>query len=365
MIIKNNFKTILPELRNRVLNGTYAKGNLMPAENELALEFGVSRPTISKVYARLQQEQLIVKRRGVGTIVANNLAPQKELTIGLLLPGSGESEIFSAINNQILKQSELLAFKCLWDGATANNANTRRVLIENCCNSYIQQGVDGILFSPLERVKDADKMNRQICERIKAANIPMVLIDRDIVPIPERSGFDIVGLDNNNAGIIMAQHMIEAGCKNIYFFSRPYSAYSVKSRLMAVANTVLDAGLDFYRWHHICEDPEDLNAVRNIPIVKRQTGIICCNDATSVVLMSSLHEIGYTCGVDYLLAGFDDMKYSQYLKCPLTSFVQPCEEIATVSIELLMRRIENTSCPVVTSLLNGRLAVRESTQFQK
>lgn len=361
---KSNYKTILPELRMRITSGVYGVGMLMPSENELATEFSVSRPTISKVLSQLLIEQLVVKKRGVGTMVAHDGIHRKELTIGLLLPGAGESEIFAAINNQIFKLSEQLHFKCLWDGTTANNANTRRVLIENCCNNYIQQGVDGILFSPLERVKDADVVNQTICERINAAGIPMVLIDRDVVPFPDRSRYDVVGLDNYNAGVIMARHMIEAGCKNIYFFSRPFSAYSVKSRLMAVSNTVIEAGLDFYKWHHICDNPEDLNVVRNIPIIKGQTGIICCNDATSVVLMSSLYEIGYICGEDYLMAGFDDMKYSQYLKCPLTSFVQPCDDIGNVSVDLLLRRISDKSRPAITALLNGQLAPRESTKSQ-
>lgn len=359
---KLNSKTILPLLRMRIMDKVYAPGTLMPSENELAAEFGVSRPTISKVFSQLLSEQLIIKKRGVGTFVSAESVPEKDVTIGLLLPGAGESEIFASINNQILRESERLNFKCLWDGASANNANTRRVLIETCCNNYIQQGVDGILFSPLERVKDADNVNHLICERVKSAGIPMVLIDRDVVAQPQRSEYDIVGLDNYNAGVLMAQHLIDAGCKNIYFFSRPYSAYSVQSRLMAVSNTVIEAGMDFYKWHHICDNPEDLNVVRNIPIIKGQTGIICCNDATSVVLMSSLYEIGYNCGEDYLLAGFDDMKYSQYLKCPLTSFVQPCDDIAKVSVDLLLRRIEDNSRPVVSVLLNGHIAQRESTR---
>ena len=69
------------------------------------------------------------------------------MTFGLLLPGAGESEIFSIINDQLLKQSEAGKFNCLWEGATASNADIRRELIETCCDNYKERGNRHILFS--------------------------------------------------------------------------------------------------------------------------------------------------------------------------------------------------------------------------
>ena len=82
-----------------------------------------------------------------------------------------------------------MQFSCLWEGATASNADIRRNLIETCCDSYIKKNVDGIFFSPLERVPDADRINETICNKIQQEGIPLILIDRDIVPIPQKSPF--------------------------------------------------------------------------------------------------------------------------------------------------------------------------------
>ena len=84
--------------------------------------YSVSRPTIAKVYNQLQTEGYITKKKGLGTIV-NHKYTSTTLSFGLLLPGAGESEIFSIINDQLLKQSEAGKFNCLWEGATASNAN--------------------------------------------------------------------------------------------------------------------------------------------------------------------------------------------------------------------------------------------------
>ncbi len=42
-------------------------------------------------------------------------------------------------------------------------------------------------------------------------NIPLILIDRDISAFPNRSKYDIVGIDNFHAGYIMTEHLIKGG----------------------------------------------------------------------------------------------------------------------------------------------------------
>lgn len=360
---KYNYKIIYAIVKEDILKGVYPTGTLMPTELTLAEKYNVSRPTISKVYNQLQVKGYVLKKKGLGTIVLFKESVKKVYTFGLLFPGDGESEIFSIINDQILKKSEEMKFNCLWEGATASNADIRRNLIETCCNTYIEKKVDGIFFSPLERIPDAERININICNKIRKAGIPLVLIDRDIVPAPEKSPFDIVCLDNFNAGCVMAQHLINAHCTQIYFFQRPDSAYSVRSRLLGVREIVQKYGMIFNNQNELCGNPEDVELIKNIPIEKGKAGIICANDATAAVLMSSLEGAGYVVGVDILICGFDNMKYSQYLKCSLTSFIQPCSEIADVSIDLMMRRIKNMDSSPLTVYLNGKIIERQSTVF--
>lgn len=359
---KASYQTIYTTLKEQILKGDFSSGSLLPTEQTLAQQYSVSRPTIAKVYNKLQEEGYISKKKGLGTIVKYS-GSKLTYTFGLLLPGAGESEIFSIINDQLLKESEKGRFNCLWEGATASSAEIRKSLIETCCDSYIQKKVDGIFLSPLERVPDASILNLRICQKIKDANIPLVLIDRDILEFPQRSGFDVVCLDNFNSGCLMAQHLIDQGCSVIHFFYRPDSASSVLMRLSGVRDTVLKNKLKFNEENVFCANPESLEAVRKIKYTPGKTGIICANDATAAVLMSSLDALGIKIASDVLICGYDDMKYSMHLKYSLTSFRQPCEEIAKVSLELLMRRLKNKNSMPLTVNLAGQIIVRESSQF--
>lgn len=363
MTDKYNYKKIYATVKEDIQKGIYPTGTLLPTEFTLAERYAVSRPTISKVYNQLQKEGYVNKKKGLGTIVLFKKEADKTRTFGLLLPGAGESEIFSTINEQILRQSEIMKFNCLWEGTTASNAEIRRNLIEICCDNYLAKGVDGIFFSPLERVPDADSINQAICDKIHRAGIPLILIDRDLVPVPQKSLFDVVGLDNYNAGSIMARHLIDAGCKHIHFFYRPNSAYSVRIRMFGVKNTLEEHGLAFGTQNEFRGNPENLDFVRTIPVVKGETGIICANDSTAAVLMSSLEAAGHKITSDLLICGFDDMKYSQHLKYSLTSFRQPCQEIANVSVNLMMLRTKEQGQSPVSVYLNGQIVERESTRF--
>jgi GntR family transcriptional regulator of arabinose operon len=359
---KISSKTIYDTLKDQILKEKFPPGSMLPPELTLAQKHFVSRPTIAKVYNQLQDEGFVQKTKGLGTVVTHQYSNTIH-TFGLLLPGAGESEIFSIINDQLLSQSETGSFNCLWEGATAGSAEIRKTLIESCCESYINKKVDGIFFSPLERVPDADELNLKICERIQGANIPLILIDRNIRISPERRLFDVVSIDNFNAGSVMAKHLLDQGCEELHFFYRPDSASSIDLRISGIRDMVQKQGYSFTVNNLFCGNPEDLEFVKEMKITSGKTGIICANDSTAAVLMSSLDALGVEISSDVLICGYDDMRYSKHLKHSLTSLRQPCKEIASISIELLMRRLKDNNHIPITVNLTGEIIVRESSRF--
>lgn len=354
--------TIYAAVKAAIVSGTYPPGELLPTEEALAKEYAVSRPTIAKVYNQLQDEGYIKKTRGFGTQVVY-AESKRSYTIGLLFPGAGESEIFTTINDELLQLSGNNAFRFLWEGASANDAAIRGAQIEGYCNRYIEQQVDAILFSPLERLPDANILNARIVARIQQAKIPLVLVDRGISTV--RGAYDLVWMDNFAAGSILAEHLIKQGCERILFFHRPNSANSVALRLAGVREAVLQHQLPFTAEQVICGDPADLEVIRTIPILKGKTGIVCANDSTAAILLSALEAIGVQVQSDYLVCGFDNMKYAQYLKYPLTTYTQPCAAMASWSIELAVRRIANPAAVPITVAIGGELIQRASTVFHR
>ena len=59
---KNTYLSIYTSLKQQILDKSILSGHMLPPENDLALQYSVSRPTITKVYNKLQDEGLVRKR---------------------------------------------------------------------------------------------------------------------------------------------------------------------------------------------------------------------------------------------------------------------------------------------------------------
>ncbi len=64
------YQQIADRLRGELADGTYRTGEQLPAENELARQLSVSRPTIRQALEVLTKEGLLVRVKGSGTFAA-------------------------------------------------------------------------------------------------------------------------------------------------------------------------------------------------------------------------------------------------------------------------------------------------------
>jgi len=83
----------------------------------------------------------------------------------------------------------------------------------------------------MEHFEGRDEVNLSIARALDEANIPTVLLDRDIVIFPERSKYDLVGIDNHRAGYVLAEYLLRTGSRRVAFLASPFSAHTVDARI--------------------------------------------------------------------------------------------------------------------------------------
>ncbi len=71
---------IAEELRNAICDGVYPAGVRLPPELSLAEQYGVARMTVREGLKLLQDEGLIVRKQGSGTVVQRGYTPKTTLT---------------------------------------------------------------------------------------------------------------------------------------------------------------------------------------------------------------------------------------------------------------------------------------------
>ena len=353
------YRRIYLELRQTLAEGSYDNGGKLPSEGDLAQRFGASRPTVRRALAQLESEGFIQKRMGSGTIVTNRNT-RKHSVFGLLIPELGMTEIFEPICQGISQGHVVGQHELLW-GPTLVPGGSKETQAENLCRYYIERKVSGVFFAPIELFAGGDEINLSIVRALDAANVPIVLLDRDLFAYPQRSKYDLVGIDNRRAGYVITEHLLLAGSSRVAFFARPFSAHTVDARMEGYRSAIRThfghSAPDLAQWI----DPCDEIAVREFLDRNQPDAIVCANDFTAAQLFATLNSLRVHVPSQIKVAGMDDVKYAQLLQAPLTTIHQPCLEIGSTALMAMFDRIAHPNAPSREFLLDFRLVIRNST----
>ncbi|VGO22699.1 GntR family transcriptional regulator [Pontiella sulfatireligans] len=357
--MKKKYQTIYDELRAALRSGTYKPGDLLPSETKLCDRYNASRPTVAKALDLLKDEGAVERTAGYGTAVLSSELTEKK-KIGLLIPRLGRTEIFEPIVTAMANASEQY-FMELIPPPHLPLSRSFEESTEYMCSRFIQDKVDGIIFTPVEHIENGERFNQSILKRLKTNGIPVVLLDRDVVNWPQQTRNDMVSINNIEAGFVVAQHLLEQGCSRMIFLTRPQPAMTVQLRIMGCREAMINAGYA----------PESLQTVEIAPGTELNAkhltqhdadGLICANDATAAYALRLLVDAGVDIPGSMRVAGFDDVKYASLLSVPLTTYHQPCNDIGKAAVDAIMHRIEHPEAAPHRATLQGKLIIRESTR---
>lgn len=356
------YRRIYSELLIQIQRGDYENGERLPSEFELAEKYSVSRPTVTRALNELRHDGFLVRRSGAGSFVQLNRQDRSSgvhQQFGLLVPRLGE--IFEPIANRIAELAHDLDFSLLWLGSSTNDTVSPE-MYEQTCRRYLQHGVDGIFLVTMELDPEADQVNQRIMKLLKESNTAIVLIDNDLEMFPQRSTYDLVGIDNARSGYLATRHLLDQTIDRVDFFLMPYSAPTIGSRIRGYQEALRDSHISpDPAWVHT-GDPCDLGFVKEC-IRKGARNIICGNDFTAAELMHSITKLGYSIPQDFRIVGFDDIKYARLARVPLTTFRQPCREIGETAVETMFSRLKKPDRHAITVYLEPELIVRESSRM--
>ncbi|MCF7944915.1 MAG: GntR family transcriptional regulator [Spirochaetia bacterium] len=352
------YQTISNEIRNDIRSGKLHPGEKLGTERELSESYNVSRPTVTRALNDLAHEGLIERRAGSGSFVSPPQNDGKKLTFCLFVPGYGHGTIFDSVCSCIADQTDKSGFALIWGGMNVRG-KTKENLVRAVrrCVSY---GVDGVFLQPAELLHEKDKINRETILMLEENGIPVILLDADYVPFPERSGLDIVGIDNTRAAWIAARHLIRQGSERIDFVGKPYTASTLERRMYGCRLALLEASICPKReWEHFLfpDSKEDVQKLYD----SGARDIICVNDETAAELIITLEELGISVPEDVRIIGFDDVKFARLARVPLTTISQPCEEIGVAAVNAMMNRLNEPGQAPCEYLLEAKLMIRKSS----
>ena len=353
------YQQVVETVKNEILSGRYQPGQKLPSEAALVKRFGASRITVGRALRELRQAGLIQSRAGSGSYVRPAAAGENGLLFGLLIPNLGDTEIFGPICQGMSQAPQARKNALLW-GNIAPEPETKEEQTWELCQQYIAKKVDGVFFAPLERVAANDETNYRVIASLERANIPVVLLDRCILPYPRRSRHDLIGIDHRRAGYMITEHLLKLGCRRIAFVGYPHSAATVTARIGGYRDALFTAGISVARDLVRTLENDQLNDVRMVMEKLKPDGIVCANDRTAGHLMHGLIQMSYRIPQDVRIVGIDDVEYASLLPVPLTTVHQPCKEIGMAAVAAMVERVAAPETPIRDILLDCSLVIRDS-----
>ena len=331
-------RRIYAALRHDILSGKYEDAGRFPSEGMLMRRFGVSRITVRQALTELKNEGFLEARSGSGTYLSA-LARHATGMIGLVIPDYSSNRFFRRLGDELVRAGKAAGYTMLLGSLPGDTPAARAHEAISLAEEYANRKVAGVIIEPVELMPNSADLTREIVAAFDALRIPVILVDRDVSPA-ERSGYDLVGIDNLNAGLLLGRHLVAGGAKRIAFLMPPHSGSANLKRMLGVAGAVVEAGLDWSNRNILCVDPDDPKALAKALAAKPKPDVVVChNDQTAAKLPRSVR-----------VAGFDGLDVGDGLSFP--SVRQPIPRLAETAINTLLERIRRPKAPPRQILLD-------------
>jgi len=386
-------KLLIESLKKDILSGKYGVGKSFPSVRALIRRTGLSNTTVLHALDELSHQGLILRKQGKGTFVARCTKSRK---IGLIVPGVAVTDFFKPVVSEINRLAREADYELRFGEVWSEVREERIAQVRELAAEFIKGDFAGVIYEPLAGPV-GDEINPHILELFDKKKIPVVLLDCDIVPFPERSQYDVVGVNDLEAGARIAKHLMEAGAKRIHFLICELFPTTFANRLagaesaLKLAGENVGGGLGISRptsvmmggamvgrvvlnapkfpkgGNVLYAEADDLRALKRY--LKKQKprpdAFICSNDAIAAVFKQTLEKAGLRVPEDVMLTGFADLPVAALMTPPLTTVRQNREQMAQSAFRRLMERIANPSLPPCDIFLPAQLVVRESTRRGK
>lgn len=201
--------------------------------------------------------------------------------------------------------------------------------------------------------------------RLERHGVPYVLIDRELPGLAA----NFVGINDEAAGRMATEHLIDQGCKTIAHIRGRDNSTGVQ-RFEGYKHGLQLRGIPYSDSLVVARSQVDVNSERMgaeamrllLKRIPALDGVFAYNDPLAIGAVAEILEAGYRIPEDIAVIGCGNLHYDAALRIPLSSVDQKSETIGQRTAEILMGILESKIRPQPRSIiLEPALAIRASS----
>lgn len=326
---------------------------------DIARLAGVSQSTVSRVLrghpnvspkTREHVLKVLAEAEYVPNARARAMRTRRSGAIGVVMGSIGNPfypELLARLSQAIANADHLMA---LW---TADGPAGEASAIEAMRSGTI----DGLLFTT------ANPGNEPLNQAL-SLGLPIVLVNRTIEGVP----CDQVTSDSVNGARLMARYLWQHGHRNVAVLGGTDAVGVTKDRRRGFLDEFREHGIEIPQSHQPMSDVEhDTARDAGLKLLQREdrpSAIFCVNDLVAFGVLDAAEHLNIRVPEDLWIAGYDDIKLSQWDCFDLTTMRQPIETMADTAVETLLKRIGGRSSSFEHRRFATELVVRGTTDHQ-
>ena len=274
--------------------------------------------------------------------------------IGLFVPEFG-NPVFAALAEAMemhAARAGLATILCNTHGSAQRELDYMRMLLE--------RRVEGMVFISAEvtDVRGKHSHYAQLLER----GARLVFVNGGSEELEVTS----VGVDERAAGRIATEHLIALGHRRIGFVAGNEYALPTREKTLGRRDALRAAGLsDGCVVHAEFSVEGGRAALRELltgPAADgRPTGVICSSDLMAIGAVHEATSLGLRVPEDLSVVGFDGIDAADWTQPPLTTVVQPIDEIARTAVDALRAQADRPERRQPNYVFRPRLRVGGTT----
>jgi DNA-binding LacI/PurR family transcriptional regulator len=347
------YQQLRQQLFSRIRRGEFGPGDMLPSENQLCEEYGVSVTTARRALLELVKEGVVRRRMGVGTMVAPRV---RQLSLGFVSIDNlgGAWRGISAGMVELIGGIGELAWR---RNASFSMSGVDEEGVEECLRSVVEaRAVDGVLL------RTADDIRPEHVDILDAAGLPYVVIKRELSARP----INCVVSDDLLGGRQATAHLLDRGHRRIGFICAKPLLTLTQDRLRGYREALAEAGAaydaDLVRLEPSFDEQAGRKAVRDLLVHDdRPTALFVASDRMAIGGYGAVSELGLRIPDDVALVGYDDIGPSAMLQPPLTTVRTSYHDFGRLAAQLLLDLIEGRLEAPQRVVIEPELIVRAST----
>jgi DNA-binding LacI/PurR family transcriptional regulator len=279
---------------------------------------------------------------------ARNLARRRSGVIGFVVPEIS-NPYFGAIADFVVEAVERhgrLVLLCSHRSQSVRQSSYIDLLASGA--------IDGMLY--LGSFRSNERLAAAITD-----GLPVVVVDEPIAGLPPVSS---VVMDDYAGGYQATSYLVALGHRRIAFVSGPAELGSVQERYRGYCDALRVGCIDAEGQVNLAGQFTEQFGMSALPhllaAAQPPTAAFVASDYIALGVLSAAEMHGIKVPDDLSIVGFDDIRFSQYVRPRLTTIRSPVDRLAQQGVELLFERLQDPQAPARTQVLPVELVIRES-----